>query len=133
MRRIFPSLEILLIVTFAYILIDSNWSTDEGRERIHFHSANTIASALMGNNLYLMFRQKGPPNLLSHLWSLGVEEQFYLIWPLIAGLVIARKRMFDGVLIISILIAISFGIRCYVDVKYSSWFLPRMFCLGRFW
>ncbi len=42
--------------------------------------------------------------------------------------------MFEGVLIISLLIGISFGIRCIVDAKYSiTGNVPRRFSLGIFW
>ena len=34
------------------------------------------------------FATFGPPAPLQHLWSLAIEEQFYLVWPLILGLVL---------------------------------------------
>ena len=36
--------------------------------------------------------QFGTPPPLDHLWSLAIEEQFYLIWPVILGLVILRPN-----------------------------------------
>ena len=34
------------------------------------------------------FAQFGPPDPLQHLWSLGIEEQFYLVWPLLLIIVL---------------------------------------------
>jgi len=54
---------------------------------------------------FLIFRHQAWPDMLSHFWSLGVEEQFYLIRPLLIFLVRWRQlpKLFIGTICISIL------------------------------
>jgi peptidoglycan/LPS O-acetylase OafA/YrhL len=37
------------------------------------------------------FSQTASPSPLEHTWSLGIEEQFYLVWPLLLVLLLARS------------------------------------------
>ncbi|MBR4737038.1 MAG: acyltransferase, partial [Rhodocyclaceae bacterium] len=48
---------------------------------------------------------------LLHLWSLGIEEQFYLLWPLVLWLVWRRK--FNVLSVIVLLLAVSFAANLY--------------------
>src|SRR6185369_2927184 len=59
-------------------------------------SADVLASAAFSANIALLLQSgyfdiESAKKPLLHLWSLGIEEQFYLIWPLIL-LLAARLR-----------------------------------------
>ncbi|MGG1659846.1 acyltransferase family protein [Brevibacillus sp. NRS-1366] len=92
-RRLLPALLLLLIVVVAWVAFfsPSQMSTVRG---------DVPAAILYVSNWWLIFQQVsyfekfGPPSPLGHLWSLAVEEQFYLIWPLLLafGLKIVRRR-----------------------------------------
>ena len=50
--------------------------------------------------------QFGPPSLLEHFWSLAIEEQFYLVWPLLmVGVTRLRRGVSTLVLLASTLVA----------------------------
>src|SRR3954468_8742374 len=79
-RRLLPALFVMLIVVTAWITIADPDQLDRLRGAV-------ISSALYVNNWWLIdqhvsyFARFAPPSPLGHLWSLGVEEQFYLVWP----------------------------------------------------
>lgn len=86
-RRLFPPLVFMILVTSIYIGI---WAPETMRR---FMSDSPFA-LLGGMNWWLVFRHTdyfesiARPALLQHTWSLGVEAQFYLIWPVILLLIL---------------------------------------------
>ncbi|CAN5452909.1 acyltransferase family protein [soil metagenome] len=98
-RRILPAATLVLAVTVIAsvawvsvvdalrVVTDALWAT--------FFAAN-LRFAAVGTDY---FAQEQGPSPLQHYWSLAVEEQFYLVWPLliVGCLWLARRRRTDGV------------------------------------
>jgi peptidoglycan/LPS O-acetylase OafA/YrhL len=90
-------------------------------------AANAIAGALSGSNLMLLsevgyFDLDAHAKPLLHLWSLGIEEQFYLVWPLALWLC---PRRWPRLLVCGIIV-LSFGLNVALVKTHpaATFYLP---------
>jgi peptidoglycan/LPS O-acetylase OafA/YrhL len=125
-RRIFPAL--ILVVLASYLC---GWFSLFAGEFLQF-GKHTLAAAGFGSNFVLWsesgyFDQDAEKKPLLHLWSLANEEQFYLVWPLIA--VLAWKRHFLWVCVGLLALSFAVNIALISSSAAASFYSP----LSRAW
>lgn len=104
-RRIFPTLIVVLI--FSYIIA---WVMLFPEDLRQFGLSVAAGAGFVSN--FLLWSESGyfdasaDAKPLLHLWSLGIEEQFYIIWPML--LWYFTKRKINLKLIILIIFVVSF-------------------------
>ena len=92
-RRLLPA---LVVVVLGALVLSSIFA----RQDLSNTRGDAVSSLLYYTNWHLVlanhsyFVRMGNPSLLQHLWSLAVEEQFYIVWPLllVPGLVLLGRR-----------------------------------------
>lgn len=81
-RRLLPALIVMLVVI-------GTWITLFQRSFLHGLREEILAAFVYVSNWYYVFQEHSyftkfsPPSPLQHMWSLAVEEQFYIIWPIL--------------------------------------------------
>lgn len=90
-RRLLPALGILLLACCsAALLVGGNVLVDLGRQVLGAATFSSNWLSIAGEHSYFT---ESNPELFRNLWSLAVEEQFYLIWPLaLLALLFVPKR-----------------------------------------
>ncbi len=132
-RRLVPALIVMLLVVLAaglLLLLPDEQS---------FLAQTTLASLAFAANIHFValaqdyFAPRSALSPLQHLWTLGVEAQFYLVWPLI---LIALRKISEGrrlgrvdpvVLVLGVVTAISLALSILLtprDPVGSFYLLP---------
>ncbi len=123
-RRIFPALMLMLAASlvFGWFALTPNEFAELGR-----HAA---AGTLFVSNLALWreagyFDHEAQLKPLLHLWSLGIEEQFYLIWPLF----LLRFRRATAALVAVVVLSFAANVWLVHSKPDATFYMP----FTRFW
>jgi len=128
MRRILPALLTMLAVTLLaakFLLMPGDYMA---------LAKSTAAAAFGISNFFFRghtnyFDQASGLMPLLHTWSLAVEEQFYLVWPLLLFVIAAGRKRNDVAAIIGVITIVGFGVSIVwfeADAKAAFYMaLPR--------
>jgi peptidoglycan/LPS O-acetylase OafA/YrhL len=89
-RRILPAATLVLIATLAYVSFVGSLARTEQSRTDALWSAGFLANVHFARTGADYF-STDLPSAFQHYWSLAVEEQFYLLWPLVVALLVWRR------------------------------------------
>ncbi len=116
-RRIFPALLVVLAVTYLigwFVLLPGDFS---------LLGKSIAAGVAFVSNLFQLsqvgyFAPDAAENPLLHLWSLGIEEQFYIFWPPMLLMMFGSQRQRFWMVAIAIA---SFCVSLLIFFGYKEW------------
>jgi peptidoglycan/LPS O-acetylase OafA/YrhL len=120
-RRLLPGFAIMsaVVIVAAVILLPP-------LEQSTLSGTALAASAYCSNFVLIRqasdyFAPNAQSNPLLHTWSLGVEEQFYLVWPLLILLGYSNRRLRNLIAMVAAVIAISLAASIWLAYRYPPW------------
>ncbi|MFD7874773.1 acyltransferase family protein [Streptomyces sp. NPDC059766] len=121
--RLLPASTLVVLATLA-----GSWLF-LSKVRFEEYAGDAVASALYAVNVRLAaggtdyLAEGSPPSPFQHFWSLAVEEQFYLLWPLLllAGWRLAARRRRGPALPLVVGCLVSFWLSVEVTASSAPW------------
>ncbi|MFM9099270.1 MAG: acyltransferase family protein [Actinomycetota bacterium] len=122
-RRLVPALIAMVVFTTIYIGVYAPETVRRFLNDLPYVFTGTMNWALV-NRQQDYFEAIGRPPLLQHTWSLAVEAQFYLIWPLVL-LFVLRYFGKKNISFVALAIALASGFALFIysvqiDIRESA-------------
>ena len=128
-KRIIPNLVFIVIFTYLFYLIF-------GPPDLSLFKETIFALLGLSNLYYINYSRDYFNNVfedpLGHTWSLGVEEQFYILFPVLLFLFMNKKNSYNNLIIllfISLIISLTFFCYNFKDNPTLSFYFSPL----RFW
>jgi peptidoglycan/LPS O-acetylase OafA/YrhL len=127
-RRIFPALAVCLAAVLAYGFVSLTPSELSQLGKHVFFGAGFLSNiALWSESGYFDVAASQKP--LLHLWSLGIEEQFYIFWPALLWVAFQMKAKLGRLLTVLFLVSFAINIALSISDISDDFYLP----VSRFW
>ncbi len=129
-RRLLPAVYLLLIAVTAYCALFARGELESLRGQV-------LSALAYVTNWYFVvvhqsyFQALGRPPLLLHLWSLALEEQYYIAWALVLALVLPRLRRRRRPLAIGLVLGV-LGSTALMAALYNPFADPSRVYYGTF-
>ena len=122
-RRIFPALLLVVAATMAfgwYVLLPHEWQ-QLGK---HVAAGAAFVSNFAFWNEAGYFDAAAETKPLLHLWSLAIEEQFYIVWPLLLGLAWKRRWRIGAVIGVVALLSLTVNFATVFTHPSAAFYSP---------
>ena len=127
-RRIFPALAVCLAAVLAYGFVSlMPFELAQLGKHVFFGAGFLSNIVLWSESGY--FDSAATYKPLLHLWSLGIEEQFYILWPALLWLAFQLKAKVGRLLAVLFLASFTINVALSITDISAAFYLP----VSRFW
>jgi peptidoglycan/LPS O-acetylase OafA/YrhL len=120
-RRLLPASTLALLVTIIVTYLVYSPIEQRGLPQTALATAAYVSNLYFARTATDYFRPAGETNPLLHTWSLGVEEQFYVLWPVLVMIALrygGRRRLLSVMVAVAFL---SFGLSVWLTSFRPPW------------